>query len=264
MNSINNVAYPIVDHCNLNCRGCCRFCNPSQEKHFADPKIFEKDLRRFKELVEHIEMFRIFGGEPLLHPELSKFIYIARDIYPKSEIDIVTNGLLLDKMSDELINDIKSCCVHLEISVYEPTKKKLPKIMDILEKNKLGHTLNFVDKFWKRMDMSGSSDYVRIWKECQWKKCNGLRDGKFMMCPLPVVIKEFNRLFDTDFNFDDELIDIYDPKLTFEDIRDFISRPHKYCSYCTDPEFLEWSAFTGEIKAEDYAVIDACGKRFDK
>ncbi len=262
MKSINNVAYPVADHCNLNCRGCCRFCNSGQEKHLADVEVFRRDMTRFKELVEHIEMFRLFGGEPLLHPELHKFIYITRELYPDSEIDIVTNGLLLDKMSDTLIEAIKSCCVHLDISVYEPTKKKLTEIMEVLEKHKLGHTLNYVDKFWKRMNMAGDSDYVRIWEECQWKKCNGLRDGRFMMCPLPVVIKEFNRLFGTEYNFDGEVIDIYDPTLTYEDICDFISRPHEYCSYCTDPEFIEWRNI-GEISPSDYAVIDSDGKRFD-
>ncbi len=253
MKSINNVAYPVVDHCNLNCRGCCRFCNQSQKKNFADIKVFEKDLRRFKELVEDIEMFRLFGGEPLLHPELDKFIYIAREIYPNSEIDIVTNGLLIDKMPEHLIEAIKSCYVKLEISVYKPTEEKMPAIMSILEKYKLGHTLNYVDKFWKRFNMSGDSDPNEMWRSCSWKKCNGLRNGKFMMCPLPIVIKEFNRLFDYNYNFDNEVIDIYDETLTFDDINNFINRPHNYCAYCGQPDFIEWSV-GGKIKIEDYAV----------
>ena len=253
MNSINNVAYPVVDHCNLNCNGCCRFCNTSQEKRFADVKVFEKDLRRFKELVEHIEMFRHFGGEPLLHPELEKFVYIARDIYPKGEIDIVTNGLLLDKMPEGLIEAIRKCAVKLEISVYPPTEKKMPAIMDVIEKNGLSYALNPVDKFWKRFNMAGDSDPVATWRDCCWKRCNGLRDGKFMMCPLPVVIKEFNRLFGYDYRFEGEVLDIYDDSLTFEDIDAFIKRPHDYCAYCGDPAFVEWRN-GGAPKIEDYAV----------
>ena len=56
MKSVINVAYPLADHCNLNCRSCCRFCNSTQEKHLADLSVFERDMRRFKELVEHVEM----------------------------------------------------------------------------------------------------------------------------------------------------------------------------------------------------------------
>lgn len=253
MNSINNVAYPVVDHCNLNCRGCCRFCNKNQKKSFADVEVFEKDMRRFKELVDHIEMFRLFGGEPLLHPKLDKFIYIAREIYPDSEIDIVTNGLLLDKMSDELIEAIKSCFVKLEISVYKPTADKMPTIMRVLEKHQLGYTFNYVNEFWKRFNMAGDSDAQNMWSSCSWKKCNGLRSGKFMMCPLPIVIKEFNRMFGYDFNFDAEVIDIYDETLTFKDIYQFINRPHDYCAFCGDPEFIEWS-IAKKAKIEDYAV----------
>lgn len=251
--SINNVAYPVVDHCNLNCRGCCRFCNGAQEKHFADIKVFERDMRRFKELVEHVEMFRLFGGEPLLHPDLDKFVYITREIYPDGEIDIVTNGLLLDKMPEKLIEAIKSCCVQLDISVYEPTRKKLPQIMEVLNKYELGHNLNYVDKFWKRFNMAGDSEAASTWRECSWKKCNGLREGKFMMCPMPVVIKEFNKMFGYDYNFDGDVIDIYDKSLTYEDINNFINRPHGYCAYCGQPEFVEWR-HGGKPEISDYAV----------
>ena len=111
--------------------------------------------------------------------------------------------------------------------------------------------------------MAGDSDYVRMWNECQWKMCNGLRDGKFMMCPLPVVIKEFNRLFDCDYNFDDELLDIYDPNLTFEDIDRFLHRPHKCCAYCGDPEFIDWAPSKGKVKVEDYAVKYADGTKVE-
>ena len=253
MNSINNVAYPVVDHCNLNCHGCCRFCNPLQKKHFADIKVFEKDLRRFKELVEHIELFRLFGGEPLLHPELDRFIYIARDVYPDGEISVVTNGLLIDRMPERLIEAIKGCYVHLEISVYKPTREKMPKIYEVLEKYKLGHTFNYVDKFWKRFNMAGDSNPAETWKECEWKKCNGLRNGLFMMCPMPVVIKEFNSMFGYNFNFDQEVIDIYDKSLTFKDIKNFIDRAHDFCAYCGQPEYFEWS-IDGEAKIEDYAI----------
>ena len=253
MNSINNLAYPVVDHCNLNCRGCCRFCNSLQEKHFADIKIFEKDLKRFKELVENIEMFRLFGGEPLLHPDLDKFVYIARKYYPYSEIDIVSNGLLIDRMPPQLIEAIKSCYVKLEISVYKPTRAKMQSIMNTIDEYKLGYTLNNVDKFWKRFNMAGDSIPEAMWQDCEWKKCNGLRDGKFMMCPLPIVIKEFNKMFDFNYNFDNEVLDIYDDSLTFEDIKDFINRPHDYCAYCGRPEFIKWHN-GGKAQIEDYAV----------
>lgn len=40
----------IVDHCNLNCKGCGHF-SPLAPKSFLDIETFENDLRRLNELL---------------------------------------------------------------------------------------------------------------------------------------------------------------------------------------------------------------------
>lgn len=42
-------------------------------------------------------------------------------------------------------------------------------------------------------------------------------------------------------------------KFIRDDIYSFINRPHNYCAYCGQPDFIEWSA-SGKNKIEDYAV----------
>ena len=67
----------IVDHCNLNCKGCGHF-SPLASKSFLDLETFENDLRRLNELLDgEIYCFEIMGGEALLHPQLEKFIEIT-------------------------------------------------------------------------------------------------------------------------------------------------------------------------------------------
>lgn len=67
----------IVMHCNLNCKGCSGFSN-IHEPEFMTLELFEKHLLRLKELYWGIKYLKLFGGEPLLHPHLSKFIELTR------------------------------------------------------------------------------------------------------------------------------------------------------------------------------------------
>ena len=43
-------------------------------------------------------------SEPLLNPEIEKYIIQTRQCFPKSEIQIITNGLLLLQLSDRMMN----------------------------------------------------------------------------------------------------------------------------------------------------------------
>lgn len=58
------------------------------------------------------------GGEPLLHPEVEKFLVEARKLFPKSEIQLVTNGLLLKKRKEELLDTINDNNIRVCVSNY--------------------------------------------------------------------------------------------------------------------------------------------------
>jgi MoaA/NifB/PqqE/SkfB family radical SAM enzyme len=94
--------------CNIavtnSCNARCDFCN------FANGKVAKAELRwidadRFADSLDilhqrGIRYLNIFGGEPLLHPQLSQMIAIAisRNMAPA----IITNGWLLPAKLDEL------------------------------------------------------------------------------------------------------------------------------------------------------------------
>ena len=75
----------IVDHCNLNCRGCYHFSSLSEES-FLDIDEFEKDIQRLGTLFDGcMERILLLGGEPLLHPDINKFIITVRRYFPLGE-----------------------------------------------------------------------------------------------------------------------------------------------------------------------------------
>lgn len=101
------IEYDIVGHCNLNCKGCSHFSNIQKEKQFVELEVFERDIKRLANLFSEIKRIKILGGEPLLHPDFDKFIVSARKILPKARIDIVTNGILVDKINEEVWDVIR-------------------------------------------------------------------------------------------------------------------------------------------------------------
>ena len=58
------------------------------------------------------------GGEPLLHPQVVDFCETTRALFPKSEIVLVSNGILLSKLTDEQINRLNFSKIALCMSDY--------------------------------------------------------------------------------------------------------------------------------------------------
>ena len=85
----------ITDHCNLNCKGCTHF-SPLSEEFYLNIDNFRTDLARLAALTgAQLGQIFLLGGEPLLHPHLTDFFPIARDLFPNTQIIIITNGILL-------------------------------------------------------------------------------------------------------------------------------------------------------------------------
>ena len=80
----------ITNNCNLNCDFCIK---NSREKKFMSIDEFKEILNKLKGYTKYL-YFHILG-EPLLHPNINKFIDIASKDY---NINITTNGYLIDRI----------------------------------------------------------------------------------------------------------------------------------------------------------------------
>ena len=102
----------IVDHCNLNCKGCGHF-SPLAPKSFLDIETFETDLRRLNVLLNgEIFCLELMGGEALLHPQLEDFLRITAK-YVSGEKNLCTNGVLLSTLP----NRIYQLCAQTGITI---------------------------------------------------------------------------------------------------------------------------------------------------
>ena len=113
--------YNVNNYCNLRCKGCSHFCNLIREPEFADIHRFREDLDRLKELFGQIEVIRLMGGEPFLNPDLGAFVSAARGAFPHAALNVVSNGLLIPKTKEEVLEVLRRNNAVVQVSNYPPT-----------------------------------------------------------------------------------------------------------------------------------------------
>ncbi len=101
--SINYLRLSVTDKCNLNCFYCksdpgrCSVENTSEE-------LTVEDYRRIGEVAVAlgISRIRLTGGEPLLRADIVEIVAAIAGIKGMDDVSLTTNGMLLEKMSEEL------------------------------------------------------------------------------------------------------------------------------------------------------------------
>ncbi len=237
----------LTDHCNLNCKGCGHFSQLA-DKWFADISVFEKDMQRLAQLFSNISVMRLMGGEPLLHPEMTKFLVASRKHFPKANISVVTNGLLLHKMMNTFWQTCSNQNITIDITVY-PIKPDIEKINKIARNNSVKLNINEINTFFSFYNLKGDSTPREAMREChRLYYCPFLRDGKIYICAFPAVVHYFNSEFKTSIPQSDYL-DIHSENVSGRKIIKFLDEPGDICRFCsyTYTEF-EWDISKKKIE----------------
>ncbi len=66
-----------------------------------------------------IDRIALLGGEPLLYPKLSTIITDVRSWWPAAELEITTNGLLIQRIKSDLCNAIVDNRICLYVSIHK-------------------------------------------------------------------------------------------------------------------------------------------------
>jgi hypothetical protein len=234
---LESVDIYVAEHCNLGCYSCNHFSYLA-EPEFADLEATDRDLKRLSELSSgSISAIMLVGGEPLLNPDLHEFMRVARQHFPNSRIQIVTNGTLLLAQKDIFWESVKKYNI-----VMTPTK--YPGIAwDKIEQRaaEFGYHFEYFDltgdskkvsrKFC--LDLSGSQDMQKSFNRCPLAACTvALKNGRLATCCFVFTMRHFNKYFNKNVPVSDEdSIDIYSVKSTRE-ILDFLFKPIPLCRYC--------------------------------
>lgn len=246
----------IVSHCNLNCKCCSQFSSIAEEEYIK-PEDMERDFCRLGELF-HGEAERIYliGGEPLLHPEMNRCMRIARQYFPKGEISVFTNGILLLNSSREFW----SICRDEEINIIV-TKYPIHLDYEGIKKKALEYHVGFqffgTSQDFKYMtnlglDIEGKQLVEDSFAHCiEANNCVKLRQGRLYTCTRPAAIYKFNKYFQTELKEEEkDSIDIYRAE-SGKEILEFLARPIPFCRYCNvhgRKTAMEWGRTEGRIE----------------
>lgn len=239
----------LVDHCNLNCKGCSHFAPLVKGEVFADVGIFSRDMERLQQLFDHIYEIRLIGGEPLLHPGLFSFFDVARKAFPKARIAIFTNGIRLSGMGDDFWKTCAEMKILVKISYY-PIDLKLDEIIQKAKENNVRVKIpSQIKKFHKHMNIEGNSDPAASFSNCRLMfKTPQLRDGNLYPCFFPAYVHIFNNYFDRpiDVTRSDgiNIFECTDPS----EILKLLDRPIPMCRWClTRRNFAKWDLSRRDI-----------------
>jgi len=245
---LNHIEIHVTEHCNLKCKYCSHFSSIAQEEYY-NIKKYQKDIKRLSKITKgNIKNIQLLGGEPLLHPEINKIIKITRKYFPDSDIQILTNGTLLEKIKD----DFWKCChknkIPVLISIY-PINLNWDKIFKTASKHQVkiktekyrGTKLTKknieefkIKSFYKiSLDLKGKQNHIANFKNCSSaKNCNNFIQGKIYPCFVSSNIRHFNKKFNKNISITEkDYIDIYKIK-NINEIINFLQNPTPFCKHC--------------------------------
>jgi organic radical activating enzyme len=236
----------LTSHCNLNCQNCHAF-SPLSEERFADLNTFSRDVGRLSNLFgKKAAWIHLLGGEPLLHPEVEKFFAVTRSAFPSAQIQLVTNGLLLNRKDDSFWQECSAHNIEISITVYPGMEKQFKIARDKGASFGVKVTAYGVEvisdddlKFIKTsfhfpMDLTGSQPYRENFLQCpipQWK-CSQVYKGRLYPCARVAYIHLFNNYFKQSLPVtEQDSLDIHTAG-NAKEILNFLARPIPFCRFC--------------------------------
>jgi len=242
----HEVQLHITHSCNLTCEGCTHYSN-----HGHSGMLSLEEGSKWMDLWNKRiipERFTILGGEPALNKDLTKFIYLAKEKWPNSYLELISNGFHLHRHPDlpkALIDTqtVIGISVHTRehpeyIEKFKPVYKLAKKWLLMGVKVEMRHSsldwLRQYQGYGDKMLPYEDNNPESSWKNCVSRACIQLHEGKIWKCPalayLPMQAEKFN------------LSEKWDPYLKYkpllpecsdEELIEFFNRKSEsYCSMC--------------------------------
>ena len=249
----------LTDHCNLNCKGCAHYA-PIATPRYADLLQHDRDMRKLAQIFRSIRLIRLMGGEPLLHPSASEFITLTRSAFPRSELRLVTNGILLHEVSEKFWDAARLTRTTIDLTLYPPFRQRLPELISLCHENEVGLSVIEKGTFVAHHNPKGDSDKNRALVICSKRiDCPFLQDGRIYHCAKGALIHNFNREFCRQIT-PDQGINIHSPGMSGRRILRWLRKPSETCRFCSY-EFVPFNWGVSNRLAEEW---DAVAEKHEK
>ena len=113
---INQLDLVLTTHCNLRCQDCAAFIPYLPKREHFDSDYIKAMACFFK----GIEIVRVVGGEPMMHPEFLKIIPMLRGLFECKKLVLTTNGYRAKENQEAL-----KYFDHLLVSKYSQNQEEV-------------------------------------------------------------------------------------------------------------------------------------------
>ena len=237
----------ITKACNLHCDGCQNYTNYGL-KGMADFDQLSAELAAWGQRIRP-QVYRILGGEPLMHPQLDQFIRAAAAIWPEARRIVVTNGLLVERNA-HIIPALVETGTSVHVTIHSNDPQYLDRLRPGIAALKqwagqgvqigIGDSRQFIRTYRGigRAMLPFKHDPAKAWDICTARNCLNIVDGRLWKCPtismLGDVLEKFNLTTSPDWApylaYDGLGLDADDDQL-----EEFLRRgPEPICSICPD------------------------------
>lgn len=115
--TLHYAEFYLTNHCNITCNNCNRF-NNHKITGSADWEQYKQTYLKWSKILD-INRIALLGGEPLLYPKIATTVADVRSWWPTAELEITTNGLLIQRIKPDLCNAIIDNNVSLYVSIHK-------------------------------------------------------------------------------------------------------------------------------------------------
>ena len=251
---IDSLQIPVVKHCNLNCNRCYHFSNLVSGKEIYRFEDYKRDIADIKQLAFSIGEVRFLGGEPLLNDNLLAYIEHMHLMFPYAVLKIVTNGLLITRLSPQQCAVLSRLNVIISVSLYAPLHNRFDAIETFLICNGIRYEIfrvgtRFDKILLKNADLQNAH---KVADNCE--KCVILYNGRIGRCAPGMFISDFNRYFRTNYPEGNE--QKLEEFRSAKDVLCYLDKEVPLCKWCTGDGQVEsypWSRSIN-IRVEDYII----------
>jgi hypothetical protein len=244
--SIPRLEMHVAHSCNLRCESCSHYTNHA---HRGIVALAEADrwMKLWKPRVSPA-VFTLAGGEPALHPRLTKFIQLARQHWPRAKLRLISNGFLLERHRNLPIvlrdtNTNLCVSVHHSSPEYEEKLQPVRALVDGWAANyaieveylqSYAHWTRRYHGFGAAMRPFDDGQPRASWEICPAKDCPQLFEGQIWKCAplayLPLQARKFHLSGQWTPYLDYRPLP---PDCTSDELRQFFARQdEQHCNMC--------------------------------
>lgn len=177
--------------CNLNCKNCLNFNPFAKQFYVREWNELVRDVDLFFSCVDHIMLFHVSGGEPLIYKYTADLIEYIDTRYGDriDTLRTVTNGTVVP--DEGVLKKLSNCNVEVTVDDYREAiphfKERFDELIRKFEEYHIKYYINrvssWIDLAPERTDFSLKNDK---WLEKHRESCSQswqeLRDGKLYSC----------------------------------------------------------------------------------